>query len=79
MKITGLAKSDADRTFLRDDTRDGRVLTNGYNRERRTINAREVERSDSGCGGRCVDHTRKKVSLAACTSNMEGIAYVTAV
>ena len=87
MKITGLAKTDQDRTLTRSPNErlplpnnlgDGRVLTNGYNRENGV--ARPRERSDSACGGRCAERSRQlSVSLVACASHCDEIAYVSTV
>ena len=89
LKITGLAKSDPERTLsrtqndrqtVRGGIENGHLLPNGYNRERHGEGGRMgVERSDSGCGGKCVDRNKPRLTSVASTSKMEDTMYVSAV
>lgn len=87
LKITGLAKSDPERTLsrtqndrqaVRSGEENGHVLHNGYNRERHGENAKMgVERS--GCGGKYVDRNKPRLTQVASTSKIEDAVYVSAV
>lgn len=89
LKLTGLAKSDPERTLSRaQDNRgtvrggvgNGHILPNGYNGERHGENVRQgIERSDSGYGGKYADPNKPTLTLVASTSKIDNVMYVSAV
>ena len=87
MKILRIRKAEEDRTFNNNDRatlgnslRDGIALSNGYSRELPKDNdERRMERSDSGCGGRCADRSKQKTALVTFATEIADIEYVSAV
>ena len=88
MKITGLAKSDPDRTFSRNDCLSAREESRTGDRQKLTIDnnqretpKQEFERSDSVCSQRCAFRHKPREMLAACEPDKDdaAVAYVSAV